>query len=507
MAPDGAAAAAAAAPAPPAARHLNSDQQQQQHPHADHPQRNGGGGGEWGFDTRMLRVDPAVLEAAGAGRGGAARYALPEDPPGGGGDSGGLAAALAALREAGRLLRDGQLVALPTETVYGLAASALDAAAVRRIFAAKGRPADNPLIVHVSDLDMLRSLYPGEADPIPPVYAAAVAAHWPGPLTILLPASPLVPRSVTAGHATMAVRMPSHPVARAAIAAAGVPLAAPSANSSGRPSPTAAGHVIADLSGRLPLVLDGGPCGCGVESTVLDGLRSPPAVLRPGGVPAEALAALPGLAGLAVYAREFVDAALEAAPTTPGMKYRHYSPAVPVTLVEPPAAAAGGGAETEEVRARAAAALAAAAAAAAGALRAGGRPRVALLRTTLPEGTPAGWVAAAGGGWRQAGGPAAGALDGSGGGGGEEREGSGGGGVEQYCLGPLAAPSEVARRLFAGLRDAEAAGASAIVVEGVAEGGEGLAVMNRLRKAASEVVRAEAAAPGELGGGCGEGRP
>jgi L-threonylcarbamoyladenylate synthase len=136
------------------------------------------------------------------------------------------------------------------------------------------------------------------ADPIPPAYAAALAAHWPGPLTVLLPASPRVPGNVTAGHATMAVRMPSHPVARAAIAAAGVPLAAPSANSSGRPSPTRADHVTADLSGRLPLVLDGGACGCGVESTVLDGLRAPPAVLRPGGVPVEALAALPGLEGL-----------------------------------------------------------------------------------------------------------------------------------------------------------------------------------------------------------------
>jgi L-threonylcarbamoyladenylate synthase len=134
------------------------------------------------------------------------------------------------------------------------------------------------------------------------VYRAAIAAHWPGPLTILLPASPLVPPAVTAGHPTMAVRMPSHPVARAAIAAAGVPLAAPSANSSGRPSPTAASHVLADLSGRLPLVLDGGACGCGVESTVLDGLRLPPAVLRPGGVTAEALAALPGLEALQVRA-------------------------------------------------------------------------------------------------------------------------------------------------------------------------------------------------------------
>ncbi|GBF98575.1 translation factor [Raphidocelis subcapitata] len=458
--------------------------------------------------TRVARVDPELLAAAAAAP--ATRYALPPAagaPPA-------LAAALAALADAGALLRGGGLVGLPTETVYGLAANALDAAAVARIFRAKGRPADNPLIVHVSDMAMLASLYPGNPDPVPAVYAAALAAHWPGPLTVLLPASPLVPPAVTAGHPTMAVRMPSHPVARAAIAAAGVPLAAPSANSSGRPSPTRAEHVVADLAGRVPLVIDGGACGCGVESTVLDGLRSPPAVLRPGGVPVEALAALPGLERLQLYAREFTDASLEAAPTTPGMKYRHYSPSAPVLLVELPQGGGGArprqrqgqqrqeGEEEEEQQQQqqrrqreeggkeqgepagngagaaaeasgrrvAEAAVAAAAAAAAAELAAGGCGCVALLRTTLPDGTPVGWLQRRSGG----------------------SEDSSCGGVREYCLGSMRRPVEVARALFAALRDAEAAGVGAIVVEGLPDAGEGAAVMNRLRKAASSVRRAAA---------------
>jgi len=322
------------------------------------------------------------------------------------------------------------------------------------------------------------SQHPGVDSPIPSTYAAALAAHWPGPLTVLLPSSPLVPPTVTAGHPTMAVRMPSHPVARAAIAAAGVPLAAPSANSSGRPSPTRAEHVVADLEGRLPLVLDGGACGCGVESTVLDGLRVPPAVLRPGGVSCEQLMALAGLEGLQLYSREFTDAALEAAPTTPGMKYRHYSPAVPVVLVAPPAPSvsidSSGKGEQQHLEA---AVAEAARQAAAGLVQRDGRHRVALLRTTMPAGTPAGWVAAAGGpSPPQA--PAAAAAA------------AAAAGVCEYCLGPMTHPSQVAHRLFAGLRDAESAGVDAIVVEGVPEVGEGAAVMNRLRKAASSVRQA-----------------
>jgi L-threonylcarbamoyladenylate synthase len=206
---------------------------------------------------------------------------------------------LGRLRQAAALLKQHEVVAIPTETVYGLAADALSEVAVRKIYAAKQRPSDNPLIIHISSLDMLRSLYP-DGSAIPDVYAPVLAAHWPGPLTVLLPRSPLVPECVTCGQPTMAVRMPSHPVARTLISLCGVPLAAPSANSSGRPSPTLAAHVLEDLRGRLPLVIDGGACSFGLESTVLDALRRPPAILRPGGVTYEQLLGCPGLEGLQV---------------------------------------------------------------------------------------------------------------------------------------------------------------------------------------------------------------
>ncbi|PNH10570.1 tRNA threonylcarbamoyladenosine biosynthesis protein sua5 [Tetrabaena socialis] len=247
----------------------------------------------------------------------------------------------AGIARAAAALAAGDVVAIPTETVYGLAANALSASAVGKVYAAKGRPADNPLIIHISSLAMLASLYPAGWS-LPPVYEAVVKDLWPGPLTILLPRSALVSDAVTCGLPTMAVRMPAHPVALALIAACGFPLAAPSANSSGRPSPTLARHVLADLGGRIPLILDGGPCTCGVESTVLDALRSPPAILRPGGVTSEQLLPYPGLEGLQVYRRDFVDEALEAAPSTPGMKYRHYSPVAPVWLLDPGAAPAAG---------------------------------------------------------------------------------------------------------------------------------------------------------------------
>ncbi len=236
-----------------------------------------------------------------------------------------------AVQRAVATLQAGDVVAIPTETVYGLAANALSASAVGRIYAAKNRPSDNPLIIHISSLDMLAGLYPAGWE-LPPIYEQLARELWPGPLTILVPRSPLVPDAVTCGLPTMAVRMPAHPVALALIAACGFPLAAPSANSSGRPSPTLASHVLDDLGGRIPLVLDGGPCTCGVESTVLDGLRSPPAILRPGGVTREQLVRYPGLEAVQTYRRDFVDEQLEAAPTTPGMKYRHYSPNAQVGL-------------------------------------------------------------------------------------------------------------------------------------------------------------------------------
>ena len=242
-----------------------------------------------------------------------------------------------------------RVVAFPTETVYGLGALALDASAATKIFSTKGRPSDNPLIVHISSLSMLNSLLPPSYTPSP-AYKTLMHAFWPGPLTLLFPADPsCVPPIITAGHPTVAVRMPAHPVARALIATTGTPLAAPSANASGKPSPTRAAHVLRDLgvTGRLPLLLDGGPCAVGVESTVVDGLGEDGAlrVLRPGGATVEALSAALGDVDLSVpdgslrpqvlvHSRDFVLENHEVnAPTTPGMKYRHYAPGVPDTLI------------------------------------------------------------------------------------------------------------------------------------------------------------------------------
>jgi len=233
---------------------------------------------------------------------------------------------------AGEILKSGGLVAMPTETVYGLAARALDPAAVGAIYAAKGRPSDNPLIVHIADLWELGSLCASIPDA-----AVLLAAHfWPGPLTLVMPRRREVPDVVTAGLPTVAVRMPVTAAARALIKIAG-PLAAPSANRAGAPSPTTAGHVRADLGGRIDAILDGGPCVVGVESTVLDLSGAQPCLLRPGGLARERLEALIGPVG--------TDPAVEGAatgqpPRAPGMKYRHYAPKAPLFLLQGPAAAA-----------------------------------------------------------------------------------------------------------------------------------------------------------------------
>lgn len=236
-----------------------------------------------------------------------------------------LAPTPAALRRAAAALRRGEPVAFPTETVYGLGANALDPAAVRRVFEAKGRPDDNPLIVHVTGLPMLRAL----VRCVPPAARALAARFWPGPLTIVLPKKRTVPRAVTAGLPTVAVRVPDHPVALALIEAAGVPLAAPSANRSGRPSPTRAAHVAQDFPSLL--VLDGGPARHGLESTVV-ALGDPPRVLRLGAVPVEELReVLPGLV-VATKARARAE--------SPGMRHRHYAPARPLVLFRRSRAAA-----------------------------------------------------------------------------------------------------------------------------------------------------------------------
>lgn len=240
----------------------------------------------------------------------------------------------ASIRRAAALLCAGELVAFPTETVYGLGADALNGEAAARIFAAKGRPADNPLIAHIAGESGLAGLIAGE----PCACARALMrAFWPGPMTLIFPKSPRVPREVTAGLDTVAVRMPSHPVARALIRAAQTPIAAPSANRSGRPSPTTAAHVLEDMEGRIPLILDGGPCEVGLESTVVDVTGARPRILRPGGVTLEMLEGVVGDVDVDEGVLHQLQAGSQA--RSPGMKYKHYAPKGEVTIVTGPRAA------------------------------------------------------------------------------------------------------------------------------------------------------------------------
>ena len=233
------------------------------------------------------------------------------------------------IAEAGEIIRAGGLVGFPTETVYGLGANALNGDAVRMIFEAKGRPGDNPLITHVATEAEIPPLIRGH---IPAAARALMDAYWPGPMTLIFPKSDLIPPEVSAGLDTVGIRMPSHPAARALIQAAGVPIAAPSANRSGRPSPTTAKHVMDDMDGRIPLILDGGPCDVGVESTVIDVTGDVPRVLRPGGVTPEMIAKACG----AVEVDGAVMRPLREGekPRSPGMKYRHYAPTGDLTIFE-----------------------------------------------------------------------------------------------------------------------------------------------------------------------------
>ncbi len=232
-----------------------------------------------------------------------------------------------AVQKAAALLKAGEVVAIPTETVYGLAANAFCEPAVSKIFKAKGRPQDNPLIVHIAAFDEIRQL----VAEIPESAKKLANAFWPGPLTMILPKSDKIPDAVSAGLATVAVRMPSHPVAHAVISAAGLPLAAPSANLSGSPSPTNAKYVYEDMQGRVPLILDGGSSEVGVESTVITLAGAVPRVLRPGGVTVEQLRAVLG----EVEVDDAVLHQLEAGATaaSPGMKYKHYAPRAEITIV------------------------------------------------------------------------------------------------------------------------------------------------------------------------------
>jgi L-threonylcarbamoyladenylate synthase len=350
-----------------------------------------------------------------------------------------------------------EIVAFPTETVYGLGANALDADSVSQIFRTKGRPADNPLIVHVSSLSMLRTLLPDEYR-IPPSYEILIKHFWPGPLTLLFPRREgVIPQIVTASQPTVAIRMPSHPVARALIAFAGVPLAAPSANTSGKPSPTRAEHVLKDLEGKVGLILDGGQCGVGLESTVVDGLREDGdiRILRPGGVTFEDMTRVlqmdktnNTIPRVLVHRRDYADEAMEQAPTTPGMKYRHYSPIAPVTLLltrpksssSPPLPVEAYLQSLQESHQ----------------ISSGKPVRVGVL---APEDSDL-WGCL---------------LQ-------EDRF-----EWHRYPLGQKDTPSTTAYRLFDGLITLDERGVDHIIIEEVDEEREGLAVMNRVRKAASDV--------------------
>lgn len=231
------------------------------------------------------------------------------------------------IKEAARLIRQGKLVAFPTETVYGLGANALNPSAVKKIFEAKRRPSDNPLIVHIyakNDLNLLTR-------EIPKVTEKVIERFWPGPLTIVLKKSRLVPKIITAGLDTVAIRIPKNKIAKLLIKEAGVPISAPSANFAGRPSPTLAKHVVADLEGRIDMVLDGGQTRIGIESTVIDLSRKRPMLLRPGGVTLEELQKVIGRIDIHPSLR---GKRSKLVSRSPGMKYRHYSPAAKLILVE-----------------------------------------------------------------------------------------------------------------------------------------------------------------------------
>ncbi|RPB00613.1 translation factor [Choiromyces venosus 120613-1] len=368
-----------------------------------------------------------------------------------------------ALMDAADLLCQGKCVAFPTETVYGLGADATSTVGVKSIFAAKQRPLDNPLIVHVSSLKQLRGILAptnstsatnghmtvtnteGNEGEIPEVYNALISRFWPGSLTILLPLpttnSPLS-SSVSAGQPKFAARLPSHPIAQALCHISSLPLAAPSANASGNPSPTCAAHVYTDLQNRIPLIIDGGPCSVGLESTVVDGLRDPPVVLRPGGVSVEAIRELGGIWATTVVSAASHEDSSSIIPEAPGMKYKHYSPRASVVLYE-------FGARTPCWKDLARSNILSAQ---------NFNAKVGILRTRT-------WKAGIG----------VAMLD-------SLRQESGDHGLGKGGL-------EIGRGLFAALRDLDDAGVVVIHVEGIEEVQEGLAVMNRLRKAASVVVR------------------
>ena len=245
------------------------------------------------------------------------------------------------IRAAAAIIRDGGLVAFPTETVYGLGADGMNGEAAAKIYEAKGRPSDNPMIVHISSKNDLKKL----TDHITQDMKTLMDAFWPGPLTMVVPALPSVPRVTTGGLSTVAVRMPNHSVALALIEASGLPIAAPSANASGRPSPTTGMHVLDDLNGRIDAVIMGEPCQIGIESTVVDMTQDPPMILRPGKLTAEDLSRLLGKKvsmDPALLVRpdihrsgdSLMETDAEFHPKSPGMKYKHYAPKAEMIIFE-----------------------------------------------------------------------------------------------------------------------------------------------------------------------------
>lgn len=230
------------------------------------------------------------------------------------------------MEEAGKLLKSGELVAFPTETVYGLGANALDTQAAAKIYSAKGRPSDNPLIVHIAEMESLALI----TKEIPKAAVKLAEKFWPGPLTMVLKKSDAVPYGTTGGLDTVAVRMPSHPIALEMIRQGGGYVAAPSANTSGRPSPTLASHVADDMNGIIPLILDGGPVGIGIESTIVDLTEEIPTILRPGFITKEMLEEVVGT----VQMDQGLSENSKTPPKAPGMKYRHYAPRAELIIVE-----------------------------------------------------------------------------------------------------------------------------------------------------------------------------
>lgn len=322
-----------------------------------------------------------------------------------------------AFDRAGELIRTGDLVAFPTETVYGLGGNALDAAAAAKIYQVKGRPSDNPLIVHIAEEAAAEDLAE-----VSDLARKLMAAFWPGPLTLVLPAKDILPKETTGGLDTVGLRMPAHSAALRLIKAAGVPIAAPSANLSGRPSPTSADHVYHDLNGKIPLIIDGGEAAAGLESTVLDLSSAVPAILRPGVITAADLAEfIPGLS-------EETRLASGEVARAPGMKYRHYAPQAQVLLCQPSELYETYLAEYQRL------------------LESGiAEPKIAVLATM---------------------------------------DGLCGLAQAENCFLLGEKPEHAAQNLFAALRWTDEIGADLVIAQAFAEKGVGIALMNRLKKAA-----------------------